>query len=293
MMSSIPVYHYDAFTDTPHMGNPAGVILDADRCTDEQMQAIAKQIGYNECCFVCSSSVADVRFRYFTPGHEMPLCGHATMAALTALMDRHPPLEPAILHVETAAGIFPLSYDSTSREISMAQANAQFVEFSGDRSALLASIGLDLSHYDDRYPIVYGSTGTWTLILPLKGASCFDAMQPHNEQFPQILIQNPRASVHPITTQCFHPGYTFHARHFSSPFSGTIEDPVTGTASGVMAAYYLSYMSKANRADLLIEQGREIGKDGTVRAIAERTPKGIAVRILGQAVFSGTTFLEL
>jgi len=292
-MSFIPVYHYEAFTDMPHMGNPAGVILDADRCTDEQMQAIAKQVGYNECCFVCSSSVADVRFRYFTPGHEMPLCGHATMAALTALMDRQNPSEPITLRVETMAGIFPLTYSPASREISMAQANAQFVEFSGDRSALLASIGLDLSHCDDRYPIVYGSTGTWTLILPVKGLDCFSVMQPHNECFPQILTQNPRASVHPITTQCFHPGYTFHARHFSSPFSGTVEDPVTGTASGVMAAYYLAYMSNTDRADLLIEQGREIGKDGTVRAIAEQTAEGIAVRILGRAVFNAQTTIAL
>ncbi|EUJ27892.1 PhzF family phenazine biosynthesis protein [Listeria cornellensis] len=30
------------------------------------------------------------------------------------------------------------------------------------------------------------------------------------------------------------------ARHFSSPFSGTTENPVTGTASGAMAATMLS-----------------------------------------------------
>lgn len=32
------------------------------------------------------------------------------------------------------------------------------------------------------------------------------------------------------------------ARHFSSLFSGTIEDAVTGTASGVMGAYYAKYI---------------------------------------------------
>jgi len=292
-MASIQIFHYDAFTDTPHMGNPAGVILDGDRCTDEQMQAIAKQVGYNECCFVCSSTVADVRFRYFTPGHEMPLCGHATMAALTALMDQRGQREDLTLQVETLAGVFSLVYHAATREVAMEQASAQFVEFTGDPAPLLAAIGLDLSHYDARYPIVYGSTGTWTLILPLKNADCFAAMEPHNERFPQILTQNPRASVHPITTQCFRPDYTFHARHFSSPFSGTVEDPVTGTASGVMAAYYLTYMSKSDRADLLIEQGREIGKDGTVRSMAKRTTGGIAVRILGRAVFNAQTTIAL
>ncbi|MFJ6208433.1 PhzF family phenazine biosynthesis protein [Lysinibacillus sp. NPDC092081] len=35
-----------------------------------------------------------------------------------------------------------------------------------------------------------------------------------------------------------------HARHFSSPYSGTIEDITTGTPSGVMGAYFAEYIDR-------------------------------------------------
>jgi len=54
-----------------------------------------------------------------------------------------------------------------------------------------------------------------------------------------------------------------HARHFSSPYSGTIEDITTGTASGVMGAYFAAYMDRQAQLPktLIIEQGQELGKD--------------------------------
>ena len=75
-----------------------------------------------------------------------------------------------------------------------------------------------------------------------------------------------------------------HARHFSSPFSGTIEDPVTGTASGVMGAYYARYINKhAPSLSLLIEQGHEIGRDGKIRVCV--TDNGNVIEVTGNAVY--------
>ena len=79
------VLHYDAFAPRPGMGNPAGVVLDAGELSDAVMQAIARAVGFNETAFVLPSTVADLRLRYFTPGHEMDLCGHATVGSLIAL----------------------------------------------------------------------------------------------------------------------------------------------------------------------------------------------------------------
>jgi PhzF family phenazine biosynthesis protein len=79
-----------------------------------------------------------------------------------------------------------------------------------------------------------------------------------------------------------------HGRHFSSPFSGTVEDPVTGTASGVMGMYYQKHIENnapgGKRREILVEQGQEIGRDGIVRVCL---PEGSsdAVRICGTAVF--------
>jgi PhzF family phenazine biosynthesis protein len=50
---SITAYHYSSFTTQPGKGNPAGLVFDADHLTDEQMQQIAHEVGFNETTFVC------------------------------------------------------------------------------------------------------------------------------------------------------------------------------------------------------------------------------------------------
>jgi PhzF family phenazine biosynthesis protein len=87
-----------------------------------------------------------------------------------------------------------------------------------------------------------------------------------------------------------------HGRHFSSPFSGTVEDPVTGTASGVMGVYYRKHIennpgypviqnaSGGKHREILVEQGQEIGRDGIIRVCLPEGPSD-AVRICGTAVF--------
>ena len=113
-------------------------------------------------------------------------------------------------------------------------------------------------------------------------------MKPDNRRFPEILTEKPRASVHPFCLETIHPEASMHGRHFSSPFSGTVEDPVTGTASGVMGMYYRKYIEKnatgGKHSEILVEQGQEIGRDGIVRVcLPERSSD--AVRIYGTAVF--------
>ena len=87
-MKTINVFHYDAFTNKPNMGNPAGIVLDADGLTEEEMQRIAEKVGFNETTFVLSSEVGDIRMRYFTPGFEMDLCGHGTVGTIFALREK-------------------------------------------------------------------------------------------------------------------------------------------------------------------------------------------------------------
>ncbi len=111
----------------------------------------------------------------------------------------------------------------------MTQAPSQFIPFAGDRAAIAQAIGLDVSDLDTSLPIVYGSTGIWTLILPVRGLDAMRRMQPQNALFPALLTEQPRASIHPICFETVDPTANMHARHFSSPYAGTVEDPVTGT----------------------------------------------------------------
>ena len=287
-MKSIQVLHIDAFTTIPNKGNPAGVVIDAAHLSEQDMQEIAYQVGFNETSFVWPSDKADLRIRYFTPGHEMDLCGHATIATLYALKEEGFLRGRDQITVETNVGVLPMTFAHTEEgrvTIKMNQAEPEFIPFNGDVERLAASIGLCTEDIDSRWPIVYGSTGIWTVIIPVKKLERFADMIPHNEQFPDILQEMPRASLHPFCLETVDPQAFMHARHYSSVYSGTVEDPATGTASGVLGAYYLTYIQpERTEADFLIEQGLEIGRDGRIRVSAVREPDHIQVSISGTAV---------
>lgn len=301
-MNTVNVLHYDAFSPIPGKGNPAGIVLDADGLTDEQMQRIAARVGFNETTFICRSEQADAKLRYFTPGHEMDLCGHATMASLYALYTRNL-LDKEEASIETRAGILPVellhesdpSGEQDYLTMRMRQGPAEFIPFEGDEEALLASIGLTAADRDERYPIVYGSTGIWTLLLPIRGLEAFSRMTPRNAEFPGVLKQNPRASLHPFCLDTFDPAARMHARHFSSPYSGTVEDPVTGTATGVMGAYALTYLEpESPRTAFVVEQGLEMGKNGRAKVEAQRLDaSGMEIKVSGRAVYVGEFAIEI
>ena len=299
MYQTEEVVQYSAFTRDPRKGNPAGIVFDAGRLSAEQMQRVAALAGFNETAFVCPSEQADFRLRYFTPGHEMDLCGHATVGALAALVDRDMITvgmgESAAATIETRAAVLPLRVKRHSGvvEVQMRQASAQFQAFHGSLTALAAALGLELSDLDDGMPVVYGSTGTWTLLLPIRSLAAFQRMRPDNARFPNLLRELPRASVHPFCAETYDPAARFHARHFSSPYSGTIEDPVTGTASGVMGAYVLRYLSAAATEAMVVEQGHEAGRDGRVTVRAWREGSRIEAEITGTAVAAGTATVDL
>ena len=289
-MKSIKVYQYDAFSTEPNKGNPAGVVLNGDDLTATEMQEIALKVGFNETAFPIKSTVADLRIRYFTPGHETDLCGHATMATLFALKSRGLLGSKTEFTIETKAGILPIKIESSvdgEIQIKMQHATPQFKEFKGSREDLAHSIGLKEDDLHSDLPIVYGSTGAWTLIVPIKQLDAFKRMEPNNKKFPEILKEMPQTSLHPFCLETYDSNADMHARHFSSPFSGTIEDAVTGTASGVMGAYYAKYINTDfdEALTLIVEQGQEIDKDGRVVVKVSKHNEFLDVQITGNAVY--------
>ncbi|WP_029192587.1 PhzF family phenazine biosynthesis protein [Paenibacillus harenae] len=282
-MQTIKVYHYDAFSNIPNMGNPAGVVLNGENLTEEQMREVAEKVGFNETAFPLISTKADLKIRFFTPGHEINLCGHATMATIYALKTKGLLGDKSDFTIETKAGVLPIRLDSRDGlYITMRQANPQFQEFKGSLQELAISMGIEESDIETELPTLYGSTGTWTLLIPVKGLAAFKQMKPDNKLFPNILKEMPKASIHPFCLETYDSNAHMHARHFSSPFSGTIEDPVTGTASGVMGAYYAKYIKSDSLLNLLIEQGQEIRRNGRVQVTVKN---GYGIEITGNAVY--------
>ncbi|MCT1902920.1 PhzF family phenazine biosynthesis protein [Oceanobacillus sojae] len=289
-MKSVKVYHYDAFSKVPDKGNPAGVVLNGDELTDKQMQEIAFKVGFNETAFPVKSGEADLGIRFFTPGHEMNLCGHATMATVYALKTKGLLGKKTDLTIETRAGVLPIKLHSTAKKeirITMNQTAPIFEAFHGSKKDLAHSIGLEENDIHDNFPILYGSTGTWTLLIPIKKLEAFNRMKVNNKNIPSILKEMPKSSVHPFCMEAYDEEADMHARHFSSPYSGTVEDAVTGTASGVMGAYYAKYIRKDTKdaLKLVVEQGNEIGRDGRVGVQVSKNGESYDVQITGSAVF--------
>ena len=81
-------YIVDAFTDSLFSGNPAAVCIPDSRLSDKLMLDIAKENNLSETAFVFKTDT-DFELRWFTPGGEIDLCGHATLAAARILMDKN------------------------------------------------------------------------------------------------------------------------------------------------------------------------------------------------------------
>ncbi|OMF39191.1 PhzF family phenazine biosynthesis protein [Paenibacillus peoriae] len=69
----------DAFTDKVFEGNPAGICVMDEWLPDDLMQKIAIENNLSETAFAVKEKDG-YRLRWFTPGNEIDLCGHATLA---------------------------------------------------------------------------------------------------------------------------------------------------------------------------------------------------------------------
>lgn len=95
----------DAFAAQPFRGNPAAVVEPLLSWPDDDwMQALAAENNLSETAFLRHTGDPSVfELRWFTPRQEVPLCGHATLAAAHALW-AEAGLHAEQLAFETASG---------------------------------------------------------------------------------------------------------------------------------------------------------------------------------------------
>lgn len=79
-------YVVDAFTEQVFSGNPAAVCFMTEWLSDEQMLKIAIENNLSETAFAVQEG-ENYHLRWFTPGGEIDLCGHATLASAYVLME--------------------------------------------------------------------------------------------------------------------------------------------------------------------------------------------------------------
>ena len=106
----IPIYVLDSFSDTVFKGNPAAVCPLGEWLPDDLMQRIAMENNLSETAFFVKEG-DDHRVRWFTPGTEVDLCGHATLASAAVLFrELHHPGDKVRFH--SRSGILEVTRDA-------------------------------------------------------------------------------------------------------------------------------------------------------------------------------------
>ncbi|WP_095158513.1 PhzF family phenazine biosynthesis protein [Pseudomonas sp. Irchel 3E13] len=82
----LPLFQVDAFSDRAFGGNPAAVCPLPAWLDDETLQRIAAENNLSETAYFVAEGEG-YRLRWFTPGVEVDLCGHATLAAAWVLFN--------------------------------------------------------------------------------------------------------------------------------------------------------------------------------------------------------------
>ena len=95
MKKSIPQYIVDAFAERTFEGNPAAVCVLEEWLPEELLLDIARENNLSETAFLVREGEG-WRLRWMTPGGEIDLCGHATLAAAFVLMSFEAPGREAV-----------------------------------------------------------------------------------------------------------------------------------------------------------------------------------------------------
>lgn len=291
----------DAFAEVPYRGNAAGVVLDADELTDEQMQLIAREINASETAFL--SRLNDLhrapRLRWFTPTTEVRFCGHATLAAAHALFDQgrlvnEMSAPDVTLQFETAVGELrvvpewlPEPYDRPMWWLSVPSPGIQPAPINPVRTCQL--LGISDRALDDGFPFV--RTTENDLIVMVEQYQTLLDVQPDFRELGRWCERHELRGICVATTNTLAESIDVQCRFFA-PVVGVNEDPVTGSLHGPLAVYLVvnEHVGRSgNRAAVNSAQGVPGGRAGLVRVLVEGTSRGYQAAVGGVCftTFSG------
>lgn len=226
MRDEFPLYQVDVFSKGPFAGNPAAVCILHQPMSNEWMQAVAAEMNLSETAFVMVGE-GSTKLRWFTPVVEVPLCGHATIAAAHVLWKTER-LSGAKIVFNTVSGQLtarrqgeiidldlPASWGKTLDD--PAQVPEQVLALVGEASVL---------HAEE-----HGQGSTY--LLGLESAEAVTQLQPRltglrHQGAPGVIVtaMANKEEEHQIVSRYFHPGI------------GIDEDPVTGYAHSCIGTFW-------------------------------------------------------
>ena len=218
----LPIYQVDAFASSIFRGNPAAICPLTEWLPDETLQAIAVENNLSETAYFVRQGER-FHLRWFTPGSEVDLCGHATLASAFVLF--HFLNEPGkTIYFDTKSGELTvtregelLTLDFPSRPPAAFEAGPE----------LLAAIGgqpIEVCKARD-VVLVYKTEAEILALKPDMGALS------KLDHFGFIVTA-------PGTTCDF-------VSRFFAPAKGVPEDPVTGSAHTTLIPYWAKRLGKS------------------------------------------------
>ncbi len=221
----IKTFLVDSFTKESFKGNPAGVCILEAPIGEELMESIASELGYSETAFVLKVEDTDnYKIRFFSPKMEIPLCGHATLAASKVQFEQYPQLE----------NLSFLNIDNLKINVQKLETGIQFVFPAYKTEA--AKVPFSLLQALEITEIINCEYNRETNILLLEINSSIELrkLQP---DFEALLKSHKSISGVLVTARSEEEAYDFESRYFW-PWSGTNEDPVTGGTHTFLAPYW-------------------------------------------------------
>lgn len=219
-------FQVDAFADRPLKGGPAGVIPLEYFLPDALMQAIAGEQNLAETAFIVPAGQdGDWHLRWFTPVTEVPLCGHATVAAGAVVLGHLTP-DKAVVRFHSASGVLTVARAGSEGggfEMSLPASHAQSVPVDVFASGL--GVGVRAAFHSDYALAVVESAAAVRALSRDAGV--------------RAAASAGRRPGHLIVGARGDPGSDVDVVYrFFAPGSGIAEDPATGSAVCLLATVF-------------------------------------------------------
>lgn len=226
------IWFVDAFTDRVFSGNTAAVVPLPSWLPDEILQAIATENRCPETAFIVSTGLkANYQLRWFTPQHEMPLCGHATLAAGAVLLTEIE-RELDVVVFDTQAGVLVVRETPEGFTLDMPRRVRTPWTPPAD---LVAALGQNVR-------VIDGFVGEYANIV-LDSETAVRNLKP-DVRAVERLVRGPRVGCLAVTAMADEgKPYDFVSRFFAPGF-GYAEDPVTGSSFADLMPYWCDRLDR-------------------------------------------------
>ena len=273
----------------PFCGNPAGVVF-SDDLTKEEMQLIAREFNLSETAFISKSEKADFNLKWFTPGVEVKLCGHATIASIHYLVQMGIIENNSAVTFNTLSGILKCTVKDNLYSLSLPV--PKLSELNGNKEKIIAALGSEKTINTEKFPFIIDDGGyLYIYVSTLKELM---SLKPDYKMLLDLSSSNKGYDAFTLfTTETLEKGNHAHLRFFA-PYYGINEDPVTGSANGplLLVLRYLGLIEENIEGKIFtFEQGDVLGRKGRINVSYsnlknELTISGKAVTVLkGEIVF--------